>query len=211
VAPLRPLPRAFYRRDSRVVAPELLNKVLVSGARRGRIVEVEAYAGTEDPASHAYRGRTRRNGTMFGDGGHLYVYFTYGMHWCANAVTGPPGVGQAVLLRAVAPIAGLDDMRARRPQARRDIDLGNGPAKLCQAFGIGPHDDGDDLAHRGAGGVWIGDDGTAPPSDPGVSARVGISRAAEHPWRWFVRDDPHVSRMPRAAKRASPRGDVVGS
>jgi DNA-3-methyladenine glycosylase len=212
VGVLRPVPRSFYRRDSREVAPELLNKVLRLDDRRGRIVEVEAYAGAEDPASHAYRGRTARNATMFGDGGHLYVYFTYGMHWCSNVVTGPVGLGQAVLLRAVAPIVGVESMRARRPHARRDVDLGNGPAKLCQAFGIGPERDGSDLVRPGAGHVWIGDDGTAPPSNPGVSARIGISRGAEHPWRWFVRDDPNVSRPVGArAELVRFHGDVVGT
>ena len=103
----RRLARSFYRRDPRVVAPELLGKVLVRGEASARIVEVEAYCGGEDPGSHAYRGRTNRNATMFGPAGGLYVYFTYGMHWCANAVCGDEGQGVAVLLRAAAPMTGL--------------------------------------------------------------------------------------------------------
>src|SRR5438309_9082261 len=146
------LTRRFYRRDPRVVAPELLNKVLVRGPRRARIVEVEAYVGGEDPGSHAYRGLTARNATMFGRPGGLYVYFTYGMHFCANAVCGDEGEGVAVLLRAAAPLDGLDLMRtARGAAARRDRDLCSGPGKLCQAFGIVRDDDGADLvtADRG--------------------------------------------------------------
>jgi DNA-3-methyladenine glycosylase len=186
----RALPRSFYRRASTAVAPELLNKLLVAGPCRGRIVEVEAYAGAHDPASHAYRGPTARNATMFGPPGHLYVYFTYGMHFCANAVTGERQEGQAVLLRAVAPVAGIDEMRARRPRARRLRDLGSGPAKLTQAFGIGPDHDGADLVR---GPIRILDDGVAPPPEPGVSTRIGIAKAADRPWRWFVAGEPSVS------------------
>ena len=185
------LPRSFYRRASLAVAPELLNKVLVTGPCRGRIVEVEAYAGSLDPASHAYRGLTARTTTMFGPPGHLYVYFTYGMHYCANVVTGEDGDGQAVLLRALAPLAGLAQMRLRRAAARRERDLTSGPAKLCQALGIGPAHDGTDLVR---GRVRIVDDGTPPPDDPGISRRIGITRAADLPWRWFVPGDPNVSR-----------------
>jgi DNA-3-methyladenine glycosylase len=186
------LSRRFYRRDPREVAPELLGKVLVRGRRAGRIVEVEAYCGSEDPGSHAYRGMTRRNATMFGPPGGLYVYFTYGMHWCANAVCGEDGEGVAVLLRAVAPLRGLDEMWAARDRARRETDLCSGPAKLCQAFGIDGRFDGVDLVRGDA--VSIRDDGTPPPDDPGVSTRIGLTAGAEHPWRWFVRGDPHVSR-----------------
>jgi len=195
VARRRALSRRFLARDSRRVAPELLNKVLVLGNRRGRIVEVEAYAGAEDPGSHAYRGRTARNATMFGPAGHLYVYFTYGMHWCANVVTGPADIGQAVLLRAISPLAGLEEMRAARPGVSRDTELCSGPARLCQAFGIDRSFDGADLTRQGEG-PWLADDGTPPPAAPGVSARIGLAtgRGHESPWRWFVPGDPNVSR-----------------
>jgi DNA-3-methyladenine glycosylase len=192
----RVLPRRFYGRASTVVAPELLNKVLELGPCRGRIVEVEAYAGPLDPASHAYRGPTARNGVMFGPAGHLYVYFSYGVHYCANAVTGPPGKGQAVLLRALEPLAGLEEMWARRLRARRAVDLGSGPGKLTQALGIGPAHNGADLVR---GPIRILDDGTPPPAQPGVSVRIGISQAADRPWRWFVAGNPNVSRAPRAS------------
>ncbi len=189
----RPLPRRFYRRDSREVAPELLHKVLVHGRLAGRIVEVEAYAGGEDPGSHAFRGRTDRNATMFGPPGHLYVYFTYGMHWCANAVCGEPGQAGAVLLRALAPMRGIPVMRTRRPAARRDVDLCSGPAKLCEALGLDRAFDGADLVRRDRG-VAILDDGVPPPVDPGCSRRIGLSAGVEHEWRWFVTGDPNVSR-----------------
>lgn len=189
----RCLDRSFYRRDPREVAPELLGKVLVHGARAGRIVEVEAYCGSDDPGSHAYRGMTRRNATMFGPPGHLYVYFTYGMHWCANAVCGEEGQGVAVLLRALAPLRGIDEMRAARPAARRDRDLCSGPAKLCQALGLDGRFDGADLVEA-SHGVSILDDGTDPPLLPAVGPRVGLSAGAEAPWRWWVPDDPNVSR-----------------
>jgi DNA-3-methyladenine glycosylase len=187
----RRLPRRFYRRDSRAVAPDLLNKVLVAEPCRARIVEVEAYAGGEDPASHAYRGRTARNATMFERAGLLYVYFTYGMHWCANVVTGADGQGQAVLLRAAVPLAGHDLMRSRRPAARVERDLCRGPARLCQALGVTRDEDGTDLVSDGR--IWIGDDGVAPPAEPAVSRRIGLSKGVEPPWRWYVAGDPHVS------------------
>jgi DNA-3-methyladenine glycosylase len=188
------LPRDFYRRDPRTVAKALLNKVLVHGERAGRIVEVEAYCGAVDPGSHAFRGMTPRNATMFGPPGGLYVYFTYGMHWCANAVCGDEGEGVAVLLRALAPLDGLDQMRAARgAAARRDRDLASGPAKLCQAFGIDGTFNGADLV-SGDLGVTIVDDGVRPPRRPANSRRIGLTAGAEHPWRWYVPGDPNLSR-----------------
>ena len=194
------LDRAFFARDARVVAPELLNKVLVHDGRAARIVEVEAYTGADDPGSHAFRGETPRTRVMFGPAGHLYVYFTYGMHWCANAVCGPDGEAGAVLLRAAAPLEGLDAMRLARPAARRERDLCSGPAKLCQAFGLDGAHGGADLT-RADRGVTIVDDGTPPPVHPGVSTRIGLSAGVEHPWRWYVPDDPNVSSHPASPRR----------
>lgn len=190
--------RAFYRRDVRLLAPDLLNKLLVhqdpvAGRLVVRIVEVEAYAGDDDAGSHAFRGRTARNATMFGPPGHLYVYFTYGMHWCANVVAGERGAPGAVLVRAGAPVAGIETMQSRRPTARRDRELCSGPARLTQALGIDGSFDGVDLTR---GPVRILDDGVVPPGVPGISARIGLAqgRGHEHPWRFFVPGDPNVSR-----------------
>ena len=142
----------------------------------GRIVEVEAYRGAEDPASHAFSGPTRRNAIMFGPPGHLYVYFTYGMHWCANAVCGPEGTAHAVLLRALAPVAGLPAMRrpGRAGTADRQLDLRPGQA-AARPSGSPRAEDGADLV-TGDRGLTVVDDGAAPPPDPGVSARIGISQ-----------------------------------
>ncbi|MCU1353952.1 MAG: DNA-3-methyladenine glycosylase [Acidimicrobiales bacterium] len=189
----RRLARSFYRRDALEVAPELLNKVLVHGAREGRIVEVEAYRGALDAASHAHRGPTPRNRTMFGPPGRLYVYFTYGMHWCANVVCHEPGDASAVLVRALAPLRGLDEMGAARPAVRRPVDLANGPAKLCQALGIDGSFDGADLV-TAAEGISLLDDGVPPPDVPIAGPRVGIRAAADLPWRFSVPGDPHRSR-----------------
>ena len=187
------LSRAFYRRDPREVAPELLGKVLVCGGMAARVVEVEAYCGAEDPGSHAFRGMTKRNATMFGPPGRLYVYFTYGMHWCANVVCDDEGQGSAVLLRAAEPLAGLEEMRVRRTAARRNRDLCRGPARLCQAFALDGTFDGADLATADRG-VTIVDDGTPPPDQPVVGTRIGLSSGADLPWRWCVPGDPHLSK-----------------
>ncbi len=202
---MRRLPRRFFAVDSRELAPLLLNKVLVRGERAGRIVEVEAYAGEADPASHAFRGRTPRNATMFGPPGHLYVYFTYGMHYCANVVCGRDGEASAVLLRGLTPLTGLDAMRAARgPAARMDRDLCNGPGKLCQALGLDRTFDGADLV-TGDRSVELVDDGTAPPALPGVSGRVGISVATDVPWRFYVPGAVGLS-----SARAAPGAESTG-
>ena len=189
----RLVPRSFYARPPDIVARELLNKVLIGPNGSGRIVEVEAYDGAHDPASHAYRGLTPRNSVMFGPPAHLYVYFTYGMHWCANAVCRDEGDAAAVLLRAIAPIDGLDLMRIARNNMKRDRDLCSGPAKLCQALGIGPAHNGVDLTRRSSP-IRIVDDGTVPPESPVVAPRVRLSVGVDQPWRWYVAADVNVSR-----------------
>ena len=192
------LGRDFYARSALEVAPDLLNKVLVAGdGRAGRIVEVEAYRGADDPGSHGFGGKTRRNATMFGPPGRLYVYFTYGMHWCANVVVETDGTAAAVLLRALTPLEGLDAMHAARgPAARRDRDLCSGPAKLTQALGIDGELDGADLVIAGRG-VTVVDDGVPPPDEPARSGRIGLSRGAELPWRLHITGVADVSRARR--------------
>jgi DNA-3-methyladenine glycosylase len=191
------LGRDFFSDSSLKVAPRLLNKLLVTeDGRAGRIIEVEAYRGAQDPASHAYRGRTARNGAMFEAGGHLYVYFSYGVHWCANLVCGPEGEAQAVLLRALEPVRGVEAMRAARwtSQAKQsDRDLCRGPGRLCQAMGIDRSLDGADLTAPGAL-LWVEDDGTPPPVGAVGSPRIGISVAADLPWRFTVEGHPGISR-----------------
>ena len=189
------LDRDFYARGALEVAPELLNKVIVApDGRAGRIVEVEAYRGADDPGSHGFRGKTKRNAAMFGPPGRLYVYFTYGMHWCANVVAETDGVASAVLLRALTPLEGLDAMYAARgPVARRDRDLCSGPAKLTQALGIDGAFDGADLV-TGDRGVTIVDDGQPPPPAPAVTARIGLTNGADLPWRFHVEGTPDISR-----------------
>lgn len=184
------LPRSFYTRSALVVAPELLGKhfVRVEGRSvlKGMITEVEAYMGAADPASHAYRGQTKRNEVMFRKGGRLYVYFTYGMHYCANVVTGGPGHAEAVLIRGVLPLEGIDVMRERRAASGavvKERHISDGPAKFCQAFGIGRRDNGADL--RGDE-IFISDAPPIPRRHIRRSVRIGISAGKEHLWRFFI-------------------------
>ena len=194
------LPRAFYRRDTVHVARDLLNKVLaMPDGRAGRIVEVEAYCAGIDPAAHTYRGRTARNATMFGEPGHMYVYFTYGMHWCANAVAWEQTPGAGVLIRALEPIDGLAAMHEARGGVS-DRLLCSGPARLTQALGITGALDGVDLVK--GDGPRIVDDGTPPPLHPVATPRIGIRHGLEHPWRFVVPGNLHVS--PARVKMVQP-------
>ncbi len=152
----------------------------MSGSCVGRIVETEAYH-QDDPASHSFTGRTPRNEVMFGPAGVMYVYFVYGMHHCANVVAGVTGRGEAVLVRAVEPLKGLDVMAARRNGQKR---LADGPAKVCQAFALALVDNGRDLCADPDLGLF--DDGVPPPDAPLIGPRVGISSAVDEPWRWRV-------------------------
>ena len=182
-----PLPRRWYETEAAELAPRLLDKLLAStiGGRRvvGRIIEVEAYD-ESDPASHTFIGPTARNNVMFGSAAHLYVYLSYGIHHCANVVAGPVGRGQAVLLRALRPIDGLETIRSRR-SGRPDRELTDGPGKLCAALGIDRSVNGLDLLATNSP-VTILDDGTAPPTNPVVGPRIGISKAVDTPWRFRV-------------------------
>ena len=159
----------------------------------GRIVETEAYV-PEDPASHAFGGMTRRNRAMFGPPLHAYVYFIYGANWCLNVTSEPAGTGAAALVRACEPVRGMATMRALRGRpGLSERDLARGPGNLCRAFGIGPELDGADLSADPA--LWLADDGVSLPV--GVSPRIGISKAAAEPLRFYARGNPSVS-GPRA-------------
>jgi DNA-3-methyladenine glycosylase len=183
-------------------APRLLNAVLRHGDVAVRLTEVEAYDGANDPGSHAFRGRTRRNAVMFGPSGHLYCYFTYGMHVCCNVVCGPEGTPSAVLLRAGEVVDGLETARARRPGSS-DRDLARGPARLCSALGIALEHDGTDL---GSGPVTL--TLATPPADVSTGPRVGLRAAAERPWRFWSTGEPTVSAYrPAAPLRARARPD----
>jgi DNA-3-methyladenine glycosylase len=186
--------------DVAYTARSLLGWELSAGGVRVRLTEVEAYAGTGgDPASHAHRGRTPRNAVMFGPAGYAYVYFTYGMHWCLNVVTGAEGEASAVLLRAGAVVDGLELARRRRPAARRDTELAQGPARLCSVLAI----DGEVY------GAYLLGDGPVtlrPPTGPvgeiRTGPRVGVTGAHDMPWRFWLDGDPTVS----VYRRHTPRG-----
>lgn len=198
----RPLPAAFYARDTRLVARDLLGAVLectVRGTRcRGRIVETEAYTGEDDLACHAAAGRTARTEVLYGPPGRAYVYFIYGTHWCVNAVTRRSGLPSAVLIRAVEPLEGIEAMRGRR-RRRPDRELTNGPGKLCEAFGItGPVHHGTSL--RSSPLRILAGEGV-PDADVAVTPRIGISRAVDEPLRWIVRSSEYVSGRRKMGQR----------
>jgi DNA-3-methyladenine glycosylase len=189
-----------------VAARGLLGCVLTANGVAVRLTETEAYAGMLDPASHAYRGPTRRNAVMFGPAGYAYVYFTYGMHWCMNVVCGPSGEASAVLLRAGEVVRGLATARARRPSARVDAELARGPARLCAALGVTGEHDGVDLLAPGSPARL-----RRPPvradaaeAEVAVGPRVGVTGAHDVPWRFWLAGDPTVSTYRRHVPR--PRG-----
>jgi DNA-3-methyladenine glycosylase len=207
---MRKLPRAFYLHDTVSVARALLGCVLYRRLDEGallsaRIVETEAYLGANDMASHARRGlRSERNASMYLEGGHAYVYFTYGMHWCLNVVTQESDLAEAVLLRAAEPLRGIGSMRERRPKAKKDHELMNGPGKICMALDIDRKLDGESL--RGDS-LWIAPrDIEVTDDDIAVSPRIGIDNsgdAAAWPLRFFLRGNRNVS-----AYRSVPPGHV---
>lgn len=196
------LGRAFFARPATRVAEELVGKLLVRPDEGVvvRIVETEAYH-SDDPASHAYRRITARNAPLYGPPGHAYVYLNYGIHWCLNISTGVDGVGEGCLLRAGEPLAGLDVLRARRPGSR-DRDLLRGPGRLGQALGLHGRFSGRDLCAPGAP-LELADDGLRPEVVAGP--RVGVSQAAEVPWRFLVGGSPWVSAYKRSPRAPTPR------
>lgn len=191
----RILRRDFYDRDTEIVSRELLGAILECDTKDGRasgiIVETEAYVGEHDAACHAAAGRTRRTEPLYGPPGNAYVYFIYGMHWCINAVTRAEGLPSAVLIRSLEPLAGLRLMRQRRPRARTDRDLTNGPGKLCAALGIDRRMNGVPLQRHP---VVIRAGSPVDDRDVVTTPRIGISRAADWPLRFCVRENPFVSR-----------------
>ncbi len=193
------LEKSFYRRELLVVAKNLLGKTIVKSERTkilaGKIVEVEAYHGDCDEAAHSYRGITDRNKIMFEAGGFLYVYFTYGAHFCSNVVTGKKGKGTAVLIRAVEPTDGVDVMIKNRfgrklKNENEIFNLTSGPGKFCKAFGINRVHSGIDLTGEE---IFILDGKKVNSNNIGVSKRIGITRSVDLPWRFFIKDNPYLS------------------
>ncbi len=195
--------RERLERSALIVAPRLIGAVIrsrVDGETVAvRLTEVEAYEGLDDPASHAFRGATPRTSVMFGPAGHLYCYFTYGMHWCANIVCDVDGRAAAVLLRAGEVVEGLPAARARRPTARRDVELARGPARLASCLGLGRAQNGVDLCVDGADVELV----SMRSRRPAVAAgpRVGITKGVEQPWRFWLPDDPTVSTFRAGARK----------
>ena len=198
-----PLARDFYARPTLEVARDLIGATLwrrtAAGLAGGVIVETEAYVAAMDPAAHAYRGKTPRNASMFAAPGTAYVYRSYGIHYCLNVVTEAEGVAAAVLLRAIRPTVGLDLMRARRGPGIGDRDLARGPGRLCQALALTLADDGSNLL---GSNLWISETPGAQPLPIATTPRIGITQAADWPWRFVVAGEPHVSA--RGVRLAAP-------
>ncbi|MCU0406186.1 MAG: DNA-3-methyladenine glycosylase [Ignavibacteriaceae bacterium] len=197
---IKKLKKSFYRKEVVVVARELLGKVIVKSNGKenlaGKIVEVEAYHGDIDEAAHSYGGITERNEIMFEAGGYLYVYFTYGAHHCCNVVTGKKGQGTAVLIRAVEPVFGLERMIKNRfgrklKNEKEIFNLTSGPGKVCQAFKLDRSHSGTDLT---GDKIFILDGVKIKSKDIGISKRIGITRSVDLPWRFFIKDNPYLSR-----------------
>lgn len=192
----KPLSSSFYRKPTLKLAKDLLGKWLVheshEGTTAGRIVETEAYL-HDDPACHAFSGPTPRTQVMFGPPGVSYVYFIYGMYWCFNVVSGPKNRGEAVLIRALEPIEGIDLMRQRRKRghALKDRDLCNGPGKLCEAMGIVSKLNGANLT---VSQLYIAEPPKRSSHEVHTTTRIGITKAAHHPYRFYLRGNPFVSR-----------------
>lgn len=193
--PSRILKRDFYDRDTEIVAREMLGTILECrterGVASGIIVETEAYVGEEDPACHAAAGRTRRTEPLYGRPGLSYVYFIYGVHWCFNAVTRAEGLPSAVLVRALQPVAGIEMMKERRGPKINAVNLTNGPGKLCAALGIDGSMNGLTLQR---GPLVIREGESVPPSQIVTATRIGITRAAEWPLRYYIAGNEYVSR-----------------
>lgn len=201
---IQPLDRAFFSRDPRRVARELLGKVLIRQTAdvrlTARIVEVEAYLGEKDPASHSAAGNTARTSVLFGPPGHAYVYFIYGAHYCLNVSCEPDGSAGGVLFRGLEPLSGVEEMaHARGLEIQSPTDehkLTNGPGKLAEAFGITrARDNGVDLTSA-ASSLWIGEDGYRARAIR-TTPRIGITKAADKPWRYLLDGNPFVSRKVR--------------
>jgi DNA-3-methyladenine glycosylase len=188
----RALAHAFYARETIQVARDLLGAVVVHGAASGRIVETEAYLGSDDGAAHAARGLTNATRVIFGPPGHAYVYLIYGMYECLNLVAEPEGLAGCVLIRALEPLTGLDAMRRRRPTARSTRELANGPGKLTRAMGITRRHNGADVTR---GELTVRAPESAARFEIEVSARIGIVKSAELPLRFFIAGSEFVSRQ----------------
>jgi DNA-3-methyladenine glycosylase len=202
---MRRLTRDELAGDSLDVARQLLGTVLRAGDVAVRLVEVEAYRGFDDPAAHSYRGKTPRNEVMFGPAGFLYVYFVYGMHFCANVVCATDGVASAVLLRAGEVVDGIDTARARRPHSRSDNELAKGPARLTAVLGLDRADNGIDLTDPAAPiGLFAGD--PVPDEQIRTGPRVGVAVAMDVPWRFWVDGSKAVSGYRRGGKRRTAAG-----